>query len=258
MKWQNLLVLYFILFISACITERSGVALPEPSVKEAAQINLEMGYRYLLQDDLKAAQTKLEKALEQNPRLVNAHTTLALVYERLEDQAAAETHYKRAVQIASRDPDALNSYASYLCRSKGRRAEGLEYFDRAMKVPQSVKHSNKAMLSTNAGICAKATDLVRAENYLRTALRLDASYHEALVQMADVAYRRENHLQARAFIERYLTATQASAPALWLAVRIEQALGDTRAAAQYAQRLRQDFPQSAQTQQLLQQERNAG
>ncbi len=258
MNWQNFLVLCFVLGLSACITERSGMALPEPSVEEAAQINLEMGYRYLLQNDLQAAQAKLEKAIRQNPRLVNAHTTLALVYERLEDQKAAETHYKRAVQIAPRDPDALNSYASYLCRTKTRRAEGLEYFDRAMKVPQSVKLSNKAMLNTNAGICAKATDLLRAEDYLRTALRLDSSYHEALVQMADVAYRRDNHLQARGFIQRYLTATQASAPALWLAVRIEQALGDTQAAAQYAQRLRQDFPQSTQTLQLLRQERNAG
>ena len=250
--------LLLVLPLAACITERTGVSLPEASDVEAAQINLQLGVGYLRQGDLQSAQIKLEKAVELDPKLVSGHTALALVYERLEDGNAAERHYKRAIEIAPQDPDALNSYAAFLCRSTDRREEGLKYFDRALAVPQSTKLSNKAVLSTNAGICAKPLDLVRAENYLRNALRLEPNSAEALLQMADVAQRRQNSLQARAFLERHLAAAAASPSALWLGVTIEESLGDTSAANRYGQQLKRDFPESVETSRLLEKERNAG
>lgn len=246
------------LVLTACVTERSGVSLPQPAPEEAAKINLEAGAKYLKQGKLQAAQAKLEKAVEQDPKLVAAHTTLALTYEGLEDRPAAERHYKRAVQLAPQDPDALNAYAAFLCRQPERRTEALKYFDQAIAVPQSVKFSNKAVLNANAGVCAKPLDLARAEDYLRAALRLAPDSAFALLQMADVAQRRGNSLQARAFLSRYLAAAPASPAALWLGIGIEEALGDTQAVARYAERLKRDFPESVETRRLLEQERDAG
>jgi type IV pilus assembly protein PilF len=246
-----------LLCLAGCVTETKGRQPVPQSDAEAAELNLQLGIGYLRQGDWEAARSKLEKAIDQDPKLVNAHIALGLVYERIEDPDAAERFYRRAVQLAPQDPDALNPLAAFLCRSTGRRTEALEYFDRALAIPQSTKASNKAVLNTNAGICAKPVDIVRAEAYLREALRFDPNYSEALLQLADVAYDQGNHLQARAFLERALAAQGPSPAALWLGVRIEAAMGAPDAAARYARQLKQDYPTSVETRLLLERERDA-
>jgi len=244
--------------LAGCITQSTGRTPPQPSAREAAQINLQLGVSYLRQNDWMAARDKLKKAVEQDPKLAPAHRVLALVYERLGDEPAAERHYRRAVAIAPRDPDALNSLAAFLCRHDGSRDEAMALFDRALAVPLSEQDSNKAMVNTNAGVCIKPVSAERAEQYLRAALGHDPDFSLALVQMAEVALTRRNYMQSRAFLERYLSAGAPSPAALWLGVRIEQALGDTTAADDYASRLKREFPEAVETGQLLEQERNAG
>jgi type IV pilus assembly protein PilF len=75
------------------------------------------------------------------------------------------------------------------------------------------------------------------------------------VQLAGVSHDLGNHLQARAFVERYLAAAPASPDVLLLGHRIESALKDSAAAAAFAERLRKEFPSSAQLRALDEQER---
>ena len=146
----------------------------------------------------------------------------------------------------------------FLCRTSETRDQALRIFDEAIAVPQSQKFSNKAMLNTNAGVCVKGEDLERAENYLRTALAFDANFAEALLQMADVAYRRENYLQARAFLQRYVNVAEVSPSVLWLGLRVETAMGDARAADDFGLRLRREFPESVEARWLLDSQRDDG
>ena len=71
--------------LAGCITTTTGPQPPRESSREAAQINLQLGIGYLRQDNLPAAQEKLEKAIEQDPRLAMAPAALGLVFERLQD-----------------------------------------------------------------------------------------------------------------------------------------------------------------------------
>jgi type IV pilus assembly protein PilF len=258
MSLRLLVILSAIALTSACVTEVSGRQVPEANPRAAAESNMQLGVGYLRQGNLQAAQEKLERAVEQDPKLVEARLALGLVYERLDDPVEAEATYKRAVQVAGDDHDALNAYAAFLCRVEGRRDDALKYFDRAAEIPLSKKYVNRAVIYTNAGVCLKPVDLERSEEYLRLALRTDPRYREALLQMADVAHQRENNLQARAFLERYLAVGRATPAVLWLGVQIEQSNGDVAAAADYAKQLKQDFPASVETRLLLEQERNAG
>ena len=136
--------------------------------------------------------------------------------------------------------------------------EALRLFDRALAVPLSQTFSNKAMLNTNAGTCAKRTDLARAENYLRAALAEDPGYSEALLQLADVSYQRTNYLQSRAFLQRYMVHEDASPAVLWLGMQVETAMGNVQAADEFGTRLQEDFPESVETRMLLEQKRDAG
>ena len=152
----------------------------------------------------------------------------------------------------------MNALAVYLCRDDESTTEALKLFDRALTVPVSQTYSNKAMLNTNAGVCAKRRDLERAENYLRAALATDPNFADALIQLADVAYQRNNYLQSRAFLERYMTVAAVSPAVLWLGRRVESAMGNEAGAEQYGQRLLEDFPESVETRLLLEQKRDAG
>lgn len=253
-SWRLGIVL-LLLAGSGCTTGTTRPVTPE-SREEAAQYNLQLGISYLRQGNLKVAQAKLEKAIADDSQLATAYSVLGLVFERLGDQAGAEKNYRRAVALAPEDPDALNALAVFLCLQKQNPSEAMSHFKRALAVPQSRAMTNQAMLYTNAGVCAKRSDLAQAEAYLRAALAADPAYRDALVQLSDVALARNNPLQARAFLERYLAANAATADALWLGVRIERALGETEAAAAYAGQLKTQFPESPEMRLLIESERN--
>jgi type IV pilus assembly protein PilF len=254
MKYGWVVAISVALCLGGCFSTGTSGRSP----KDAAEFNMQLGVSYLRQGDLRQAQSKLEKAIEQNPGLATAHSALALVYERLGDLAGAEKHYRRAASLGPEDPDNLNALAIFLCSQRQKPEEAMGYFQRALAIPLTRKDYNRAMMFANAGICAKRNDLARAEEYLRQALSLDPGYDEALLQLADVAYSRGNYLQSRAFIERYLGAAPASASILWLGYRVEHALGAGEPARRYGERLRAEFPDAAETRLLLEQQRNAG
>ncbi len=241
--------------LAGCISSSTLPSAPA-SEKEAAQYNMDLGISYLRQGDLKTAQAKLEKAVSQDGSLAAAFSALGLVYERMGDMPAAENNYRKGLSLAPGDPDALNAMAAFLCLQKQEPGEAMRYFDKALAVPESRSKSNKAMLYTNAGLCAKRIDLERAEGYLRNALVADPGYREPLLQLADVSFGRGHYLQARAFLERYLTGSRATPDALWLGYRIETALGEGAAASSYGERLRKEFPTAVETAGLLETERN--
>jgi len=246
------------LMLAACVTQTKGHVPPAEKPQEASSLNVQLGIGYLRQGDWQSARVKLERAIEQNPGNAVAHRALGLVYEKLGDIEAAERNYRRAVSLAPKDPDTLNSLATFLCRDQDRQDEAMELFDTALSIPLSKAFSNKAMLYTNAGICAKGLDLSRSEDYLRAALAEDPQFAEALLQVADVAYQRGNYLQSRAFLQRHLAVAAPSPGALWLGYRVEKAMGDFKASDQFGNRLRKAFPESVETRLLLEQLRDAG
>jgi type IV pilus assembly protein PilF len=246
------------LTVSGCITTSSRPVSPETSSKDAALYNVELGISYLRQNNLQAAREKLERAIREEPNLARAHAALGIVYERLEDPKGAEREYRRAVDLDGMDPDSLNALAIFTCSYKKKPDEALKLFDRAIAVPLSVKDANRPMLYTNAGTCAKGINLALAEKYLRAALAQDPQFRDALFQMADVSLEQRNALQARGFLERFLAQGKATPAALWLGVRIEESLGDAKAAGRYGDQLSREFPESTETRLLFEQSRSRG
>ena len=72
-------------------------------------------------------------------------------------------------------------------------------------------------------------------------LELDPQSVVALGAMAELAYRRGDAFEARAFSQRRLAAGPVDARALQLASQIEQKLGDRAAAERYTRRMRAEF-----------------
>ena len=115
---------------AACVS--SGGSVSEPAAgNEAAVANMNLGAGYLRQGNTDLAIERLERALAQDPKLVQAHTTIAVAYNQIGKFDEAEDHFKRAAQLAPQDGAAANAYAAYLCERGNRWAEARPYFRRA-------------------------------------------------------------------------------------------------------------------------------
>jgi len=222
------------------------VPTEDPKVT-AARLNAQLAVAYLKQGDVAEAREKIDKALQQNPRDADVQTAAALVFERVNEVDKADRAYASAVRLEPHNPDRVNNYAVFLCRS-GHAAQGQKMFEQAA---HSGAYKTPEVAYTNAGVCARgAGNMAAAEAYFRKALDEKPNYPDALLQMTDVTFSRGEALKARAFLERLLNVAPETADALLLGVRIERSLGDARAADEYAARLQAGFPASEQARQL--------
>lgn len=228
---------------------------PDPLL-EAGRINARLAMEYLKREQLQVAREKVDKALLQNPRDVNVQLAAGVVYERLHDKKRAEKHFRQALKADADSPEAQNALGAFLCRN-GQHDKGEAMF---LKAAQNQVYRTPVVAYTNAGVCARsAGDLDRAEQYLRQALNVHMDYPETYAQLAGVMYDRGNFLQARAFIERFLAVSPATADVLLLGHKIELAMKDTQAAAMFSDRLRKEYPDSEQVRTLENMERrNSG
>ncbi len=226
----------------------AGPSAPlEPQNVTAARLNAQLAVAYLKENEVAAAQEKIDKALTQNPKDPAVQVSAGLVYERLEQVDKADRFFAEALRLEPHNPDMVNNYAVFKCR-RGHYAEGEKLFLQAARNPA---YGTPEVAYSNAGVCARsAKNLVRAEELFRKSLAAKENYPDALLQLADLSLERGAALAARGLIDRYFTVTGPSSDALYLAVRIERKLGDVEAASRYAAQLQKEFPNSEQARQL--------
>lgn len=240
------------ILLAACATGTSNSRPVPPSNPEnpktkAATLYTNLGQKYMAQGKLEVALENLNKALAADNNYADAHTVIALLYERIGDNAQAEQNYRRAAELAPKSGNENNNYGAFLCKI-GRYDDASVYFVRAISDPF---YKTPVVALTNAGTCAiKGGKLDVAEKDLRAALDREPNNSEALFQMANVLYLKNDFFRARAFIQRYEAVGQQSADALLLGRNIELRLGNGKAAQDYTRRLRAKFPESQQARSL--------
>lgn len=207
--------------------------------QDAAALQVKLGQEYMAKGELETAQEKLRRAIELDPRSVDAHTLLAVLNERIRRPEIAERYYRKAIALKPEDGSVNNNLGAFLC-GQGHYEEAQKHFDAAINDPF---YKTPAVAFANAGLCARqAGDVARAEAQFRRALDLDRTNTSALYEMAGIAHARGDNLRARAFLQRYEARAAADAALLVLGARVESALGDRKAAQSYLQRLGEQYP----------------
>lgn len=248
-----LLTVCNILLAAGCATTTSEQRLSAGALKKAAEINTQIGIRYLQKGDLQLAVRKLEKALTQDPDNADAHMTLGVVYEQLDKTDEAREHYRRAVKLQPKNPEALNNYGRFLC-GHGDYDSAERYFERSAENPT---YETPQVPLVNAGICAiQHGDAGHAEDFFLRALKYDQRFPTALIHMAQLRFNGHHFLSAQGYYQRYLAVAAQSPSTLWLGIRLEHELGNKNAVASYKLLLKGKFPDSVQTRQLLEWEDN--
>jgi len=233
-------------------------------LKEAAGFNTQLGITYLQKGNLQQADDKLAKAVEQDPDSAEAHNAYAILQERLGNTDKARDHYRRATRLDPDYAEARNNYGRFLCGQGDLAAAEREF----MGAAENPLYRNPEVAYTNAGICAlQKPDREKAEDHLRKALAKNPEYLPALFEMAGLTFDNKHYLQTRAYVQRYdaaraeilegATDARAYHPRiLWLCVQAERQLGNRSAATNCALKLKNFFPESRETAELLEMERH--
>jgi type IV pilus assembly protein PilF len=217
------------------------VADGEDQTQARARVHTELAAGYLELGNYGVALQEAGEALKADSNYVPAYGVLGLVYMELRDDKAAESSFQRALRLSPLDSDINNNYGWFLCQRK-REQESIKYFLTALRNPL---YATPDKSWVNAGVCARqAGDLTAADDYFQKALKLRPAQPQALLQMADMAYKRRNFPEAKAYLARVQRDADPTAEFLWLALRVERALGDRNAEASLGFQLRKNFPES--------------
>ncbi|EXI68281.1 MAG TPA: type IV pilus biogenesis/stability protein PilW [Candidatus Accumulibacter phosphatis] len=213
-----------------------------------AKLHTELGAMYLQAGNLTVALEELSIAILIDPDYATAYSMRGLAAYRIRELQLADQDFRRALSLDGKDPEINNNYGWFLCQV-GREKEALGHIQAAMRNPL-YKTPEKAYL--NAGSCyAKIGDLATAEGYVQQSLRILPGNPQALLELANINYRKGDLELARQELGDLLRHNEPNAEALWLGVRIERALGNRSAEARYISQLRRKFPLSPEAQELL-------
>jgi type IV pilus assembly protein PilF len=228
--------------------EEGGAIIGEQaSARERARIHTELAGSYYQRGNLGVALSEARIAVSADSDYAPAYNLLGLVYGDLREKGLAEEAFQRALKINSNDPDANHNYAWFLCENQ-REEESIRYFLLAVRYPL---YATPQKSYTMAAVCAlRKNNEKDAYEYLERALRLDSSYTPALINLAQLKYRRGELDGARVLVGRYNKIAEPTSESLWLALRIERKLGDSSASTSYANQLRRRFPGSKEYQEM--------
>lgn len=219
----------------------------DDSARGRARIHTELAASYLEVRNLGVALEEAGIAQRADPSYGPAYNVAALIYIELKDDRMAEDSFRQALRINARDSDAHNNYGAFLCDRK-RETEGIQHFLQAIRDPL---YQTPDRSFYNAGVCARRRgNVADAENYFRSAIKLQPMQPQSLYQLADLSYAAGRYPEARAFLARLASVASGSAEILWLMLRTERRVGDSNAVDSLSHQLRTNFPNSKETELL--------
>ena len=225
------------------VERRDAPMLSDPAdLDRRARVRLELAAAYFGRGQANTALEEVNQALAARSDLPDAYNLRGLIYASLNDAALAEDSFRRALQLNSRNPDTLHNYGWFLCQQR-RYKDAEAQFQSALAAPG---YSNAARSLMAQGICqARANQWADAERSLSRAYEMDPSSLATAVNLAEVLYRQGDLERARFYIRRVTTQeAQPSAQTLWLAIRIENRLGQLNQVRTLGAQLKQAFPQA--------------
>ena len=235
MRLELALALMLVAGVAAAKKETTVAA--HASLSEAGRVNLGLAQLSLEAGKPAQAEALARKALETDPGNGRVHALMGVIQARLQRPDKARGAFARALQLGAADGTVHNVYGSWQCES-GDVAGADQSFQTALRL----RGASRSSVYGNAGRCAmQAGDLNKARAYLREGVKLAPGDRNILLMLSEVELRLGNTLEARAFVQRS-DALGADAATLALAAQVEDAAGDSAAAARYRQRLREEFP----------------
>lgn len=225
--------------LGGCVTTTTG---PTPaSDQQRVQARLDLARGYMEAGEFERARPALNRAIAIDPHSVEAHVLLGVVNESESEKALAEKHYRIALDIDPRDPQALNNYGSFLF-AEGRYEEAVEKLRLVVEDPN---YRARSQAYENLGLAElKIGEVERAKDAFKRALRLNFAQSRSSLEMADLAYVEGDYVTAQEYYDGFRTQARQTPRSLCLGMKLAAKRGDSDRMASYALALNNLYPDS--------------
>jgi len=242
--------------LAACATPTAPPAAPpsnelrtasdQTDADRRAAVRMELAALHYGRGQYETALDEIKLALQSKPELGAAFSLRGLIYASMGEEVLADENFDHALRINPRDADAMHNRAWFLCQ-RGRYAEADRLFEQALATPQ-YRDTQRTLMAQ--GVCqARAGKLDEAERKLVRAYELDPTNPSTALNLSEVLYRRGEYERARFYVRRVNQREElSSAQSLWLALRVENRIGNRGGVAEFGRQLRNRFPQAPETQ----------
>jgi type IV pilus assembly protein PilF len=251
---MKLFNLFLIVLLTGCVSSGGGSAgTPQRDTTHAqavSRIHTELAASYFERTQYAIALQELGVALQAESDFAPAYNVRALVRMALREDEKADADFRHSLQLDNTSSETHNNYGWFLCL-RGRAKESISQFQEALLNPL---YATPEMAYVNLGVCSRKAGLMKdVESNLQRALILRPGMPEALYGLAEWSYDSGDYAGAKSYFLRFSQGSpELNAEQLWLAVRIEHKMHDRNSEASYALQLRKRFPDSRETQLLLQ------
>lgn len=252
MKLFNLF--FILLLLGGCASSGGGSSGTPQQDKTRAQsvarIHTELAASYYERAQYSIALQEIAVALKADADYPPAYTVRALVRMVLLEDDKADADFRRSLQLDKTNSETHNNYGWFMCQ-RGHAKESIEQFQEALSNPL---YDTPEKAYVNLGLCSKKAGLMKeSERNFQRALILRPGMPDALYGLADWSYESGDFAGAKSYFLRFLQGSpELTAEQLLLGVRIERKMHDRNSEASYAMQLRNRFPDSRETQLLLQ------
>ncbi len=236
-----------LLGLNACVQQPiDGGMSPEEKTERAfqsAKIHTELAAEYFSRGQLDIAIEEVTEALKAHSNYAPAYNVLGLVNMALNEDSKALDSFEQAILLAPKNSEIHNNYGWFLCqRLPDRMDQAINFFMMASKDPL---YLTPEMAFTNAGLCElKRNRYTEAQLFLQKALSIQPNYSPALIGLINIEFQRGNLTDAKSKLGAFLQNNPSTPDSLFLAIQIEQAIGDQRAGDSYLFQLQKYFPDS--------------
>lgn len=198
-----------------------------------------MAAEYFRLGQYDAAVRRGEQGIREDDKNPRAYYVMAVIYQQIGQIERADENFKKALELSPNNPDIRNAYGNFHC-SQRRYTQAEEQFNRALS---NTLYRTPWVAMTNAGTCAaRSGNPSKAESDYRRALTANPRFGPALLNMAEIEYKRGNAKGSKGYLDRFFQSNQPTPGALALGVKTERKLGQRKSAATYEQVLRKNFP----------------
>ncbi len=230
---------------AAAASNELRTASDQTDADRRAAVRMELAALHFSRGQYETALDEIKLALQSKPELGAAFSLRGLVYASMGEESLAEDSFNRALQLNPRDADTMHNRGWFLCQ-RNKFADADRWFEQALALPQ-YRDTQRSLMAQ--GVChARAGKLDEAERKLSRAYELDATNPTTALNLAEVLYRRGEYERARFYIRRVNQREDLSnAQTLWLALRVENRMGNRGGVDDYGRQLRNRFPQAPET-----------
>jgi type IV pilus assembly protein PilF len=244
------LTLLFAVILSACANQSiNKKPTAAQRARDVAQIKTQLAIEYMKTQNYRQAVEAIDEALKNNSGSFDAWLIRAQIWQYLKEPAKAEESFQRALSIAPNSAEVNNNYGWFLCDALKKPNASIAYFDKALSDPT---YPTPETAQFNKGICSSRMGQYQlANSYFERALAANPNFITAKKEMARNDLQSGSVSEANYLFKQYQSQiNKLSADDLLLGWRIERSLGNTQAAYEYEAQLRNNFPYSAELEQV--------